>query len=164
MDHLHFFNVPVDPDFSPELRGVGYSSLSNLSATSGEARGGCVNAKDGDKDQSRCIRKGWTRVDEEIIDGNNRMWRDVFIYDHDGVYLVVVVTMLAQPRPFVPSAQPSTTVIKAAQDAAASQHAQINLIRMVRSLDKSDPAEEGSNAARRRDWEVSDYLRRLRKC
>ena len=94
------------------------------------------------------------------------MWRDVFIYDHDEVrsYLVDVVTMLAQPRPFVPSAQPSTTVIKAAQDAAASQHAQINLIRMVRSLDKSDPAEEGSNAARRRDWEVSDYLRRLRKC
>jgi len=63
--------------------------------------------------------------------------------------------MIAQPRLFVPSAQPSTTVIKAAQNAAASQHAQINLIRMIKSLDKTDISEEATNATRRRDWEVS---------
>ena len=74
---------------------------------------------------------------------------------HDGVCYVAVIPMLAPPRPFVPSAQPSKTVIKAAQNAATSQHAQINLIRMVKSLEKSDSAEDGSNATRRRDWEVS---------
>ena len=77
---------------------------------------------------------------------------------NDGVCYVDVVTMLAQPRPFVPSSQPSTTVVKAAQNAASSQHAQVNLIRMVKSLEKSDPDEYVNNATRRRDWEVSTYI------
>lgn len=73
-----------------------------------------------------------------------------------GGSLLATTSMIAQPRPFVPSAQPSSTVKKAAQNAAASQHAQINLIRMVKSLDKLDPSlDEGSNVTRRRDWEVS---------
>jgi hypothetical protein len=72
-----------------------------------------------------------------------------------GYVMSLLYPMLAPPRPFVPSSQPSTTVVKAAQNAATSQHAQVNLIRMVKSLEKSDPAEDGSNATRRRDWEVS---------
>jgi hypothetical protein len=74
-----------------------------------------------------------------------------------GLFLHHLTPMIAQPRPFVPSAQPSSTVKKAAQNAASSQHAQINLIRMVKSLDKLDPTmDEGSNMIRRRDWEVSN--------
>lgn len=65
-------------------------------------------------------------------------------------------TMLASPRPFVPTAQPSNTVIKAAQTAAGSQHAQINLIRLIKSLEKLDPSIEPSLVnTRRKDWEVS---------
>lgn len=64
--------------------------------------------------------------------------------------------MLAAPKPFVPSTQPSKTVVKAAQNAAGSQHAQINLIRLIKSLEKLDPSLEITSVnTRRKDWEVS---------
>lgn len=63
--------------------------------------------------------------------------------------------MIATPQAFTPSLQPSRTVTRAAQNAAASQHAQINLIRLVKSLDKADPmSDEGTAITRRKDWEV----------
>lgn len=46
--------------------------------------------------------------------------------------------------------------MKAAQNAASSQHAQVNLIRLVKSLDKLDPStDDGTTYQRRKDWEVS---------
>jgi hypothetical protein len=71
-----------------------------------------------------------------------------------------MMAMLAPPqaRPFVPSPRPSDIVVKAAENAAGSQHAQINLIRMVKSLDKLDPLEEATNLTRKRDWEVSTSI------
>jgi hypothetical protein len=59
------------------------------------------------------------------------------------------------------SPQPSATVKRAAETAASSQHAYINLVRLVGSLDRSDvtsPDEQDDvtrAASFRKEWEVS---------